>query len=161
MHTTQGKRLILINMNKRLTHNDLPLFRELIVLFAKEFDGKVMQESVLPNDEYLKRLLAKDDLHVVVALKNEKVIGGLTAYELEMYSKKGKEMYLYDLAVDEDHRRKGVARSLVDSLKEIAKYAGVSTIFVEANTEDIGAVEFYRSLGAEMEEVNHFNIHVI
>jgi aminoglycoside 3-N-acetyltransferase I len=36
-------------------------------------------------------------------------VGGLIAYELEKFERARSELYIYDLAVAEDHRRRGVA----------------------------------------------------
>lgn len=145
---------------QKLGVSDIKYFQQLIILFANVFEEKELSISDLPEEAYLKRMLEKQDFHVLVALGDDRVIGGVTGYELELYSEKKKEMYLYDLAVDEGHRKKGVGRSLITSLKEIAQKRAVSLIFVEAHAEDTGAIEFYRAIGAEMDDVRHFNIHL-
>lgn len=43
-----------------------------------------------------------------------KVVGGLVAYELEKFEQDRREIYIYDLAVLESHRRKGVATRLIE-----------------------------------------------
>jgi aminoglycoside 3-N-acetyltransferase I len=93
-----------------------------------------------------------------VALKEKQVVGGITGYELPMYLKEEKEMYLYDLAVDENYRRQGIASSLIEELKRYSKENNIKTIFVEAEEEDTGAVNFYKSLKAEELRAQHFNI---
>ena len=142
----------------KLERKDLQLAKDLFMLFDKIFQEEGQANATLPNDNYLNKLLAQTSFHVFVALSDGKVIGGLTAYELTMYMKMEKEMYLYDLGVSDDFRRKGVASKLIKELKKYARDNNISTIFVEANEEDAGAVEFYKSLGAEMENVKHFNI---
>lgn len=143
---------------KKLETDDICLVQQLLILFKKVFDAIDTDVSELPDPAYLKNILAKDGFYVLSALAENRVVGGLTAYVFDMYLKKDKEMYLYDLAVDEDYRRQGVAGSLINALREHAKKNNVSTIFVEAHIEDVGAINFYKSMNAEMEEVRHFNI---
>jgi len=145
---------------KKLGTNDVALAQELFILFKKVFNEGDIHSSDVQDDAYIKTLLEKKDFHVFVAIADDNVIGGLTAYEFPMYLKKEKEMYLYDLAVDENHRRKGAAKSLIQGLKEYAQQNDVATIFIEANIGDTEAIEFYKSINADMEEVKHFNIVV-
>lgn len=143
---------------KKLSGDDISIAQQLFILFKKVFDGEEISLSDLPDEEYINRVLAKDGFHVFVALVENKVVGGLTAYELDMYMKKDKEIYLYDLAVEQQYRRQGIARLLIASLKGYARENNISTIFVEAHDEDVEAVEFYKSLNGQMEAVSHFNI---
>jgi aminoglycoside 3-N-acetyltransferase I len=64
-------------------------------------------------------------------------------------------MYLYDLEVDESYRRQGVGRDLIEKLKDYTKQINVTTIFVEAHKEDIEAIEFYKSVNGDVEDVCH------
>ena len=84
----------------------------------------------------------------------------MTGFELPLLSKKEKEVYLYDLGVDADYRRRGIAHALVSELKVHARDNRASLVFVEAECGDTEAVHFYKSLGAEELEVIHFNIRV-
>jgi aminoglycoside 3-N-acetyltransferase I len=144
---------------KKFGPDDISLAQETFLLFKKVFDGIDITSKELPDEPYLKHLLATPTFHMWGAMADNKIVGGLTAYEFEMYLKKEKEAYLYDLAVDEKYRRQGIARALVDAAKQYAKEHGVSTLLVEAQEEDVGAVEFYHSLNAEMQKVVHFNIN--
>ena len=51
-------------------------------------------------------------------------IGGLAAYELKKFEQERSEVYIYDLAVDAAHRRKGVATALIRTLGEAARKRG-------------------------------------
>jgi aminoglycoside 3-N-acetyltransferase I len=146
---------------KKLPSDDLPTAIELFALFNKIFYHKTEGERTLPGKDYLQRLLATPEFHVFVALADGKVVGGLTAYEFPMYLKEEKEAYLYDLAVEENFRRRGIARSLIDAMREYGARNGIATLFVEAHERDTDAVGFYASLGGEMEKVEHFNIYTL
>ncbi len=85
------------------------------------------------------------------------VIGGLAAYELKKFEQKRTEVYIYDLAVANKYRRKGIATALIEKLKYIAKSRGAWVVFVQADYVDEPAVRLYTKLGVR-EEVLHFDI---
>ena len=66
-------------------------------------------------------------------------------------------IYIYDLAVDEAHRREGIATSLIQALQTIAAERGAYVIFVQADYGDDPAVALYTKLGVR-EDVMHFDI---
>jgi len=74
-----------------------------------------------------------------------------------MRTRKG--VYIYDLGVLEDHRRKGIATELVQMLKQVAKEIGAYIIFVQADKPDVAAIRLYESLG-KAEDVLNFDIVV-
>jgi aminoglycoside 3-N-acetyltransferase I len=94
-----------------------------------------------------------------VALDKNEVVGGLAAYELEKFEQDRREIYIYDLAVNEHHRRKGVATELINNLKRIAKARKAYIIYVQADKGDDPAIKLYESLGIR-EDVYHFDIPV-
>ena len=59
---------------KRLSHKEINLAKQLILLFG--FDDK---NPALPGNEYVSQMLNRDDFHVIIALENGQLIGGLTA----------------------------------------------------------------------------------
>ncbi len=67
---------------KKLSVTDVSCFENLIILFEAVFE---MKKFSMPTSEYLRELLAKENFHVFVALKEGSVIGGLTAYTLNQY----------------------------------------------------------------------------
>jgi aminoglycoside 3-N-acetyltransferase I len=144
---------------KLLTAADLPLARALLALFGDAFGEQDTYGGHPPTDAYLASLLGKPHVIVLVALDGATVVGGLVAYELEKLEQARSEIYIYDLAVSEAHRRKGVATGLIRALAPIAKARGASVIFVQADYVDPPAIRLYESLGTR-EEVLHFDIPV-
>ena len=61
----------------------------------------------------------------------------------------GGEAEMLRLAVDPEERRRGVARSLVDSGLERLRREKVQTCFLEVRMDNEGAIAFYRALGFE------------
>jgi aminoglycoside 3-N-acetyltransferase I len=144
---------------KRITSTDTEMMKALLGVFAEAFAEPQTYMGAVPGDEYLRRLLQKEYFIPLVALAEDKVIGGLVAYELEKFEQERSEIYLYDLAVKESHRRKGVATSLINELKSIARRQGAYVIFVQADHGDNAAISLYESLG-KREDVHQFDIPV-
>jgi aminoglycoside 3-N-acetyltransferase I len=144
---------------RRLGSSNVEELKGLLVVFARVFDEA---ETATPaaDDTYLTALLEKPEFHACAAWEGDEVVGGVTGYELALPSGR-KEMYIYDLAIEERHWRRGIATALIRELAAGARRRGVSVMFVEAESADAGAVRFYQSLGAEQLGVEHFNLEII
>lgn len=94
---------------------------------------------------------------MLVALAGNEVVGGLVAYQLDKFEQERSEIYIYDLAVVERWRRKGIATALIDCLRRIARERGAWVIFVQGDYGDDPALALYDKLGTR-EEVLHFDI---
>jgi aminoglycoside 3-N-acetyltransferase I len=142
---------------KQLTATDLDLMKQLLKVFGEAFSDVPTYQNAIPSDKYLTDLLNKDTFVALVALSGNEVIGGLAAYVLEKFEQDRKEIYIYDLAVAAEHRRKGIATGLIEQLKAIARQMGAYIIFVQADPPDAPAVALYEKLGTR-EEVYHYDI---
>jgi aminoglycoside 3-N-acetyltransferase I len=143
----------------QLTPADLPILRSLNELFAEAFADAAAYLAEPPSDSYLRTLLAKEHVITLVALIDQQPVGGLVAYELDKFERARRELYIYDLAVAELHRRRGIATALIERLREVAIQRGVWVIYVQADYGDDAAIALYDKLGT-CEEVMHFDIEV-
>jgi aminoglycoside 3-N-acetyltransferase I len=128
--------------------------RQLLSVFALAFES-----DYLVDDAYLDQMREHPSTLVLAAYIGEDIVGGLVACELLPIHGE-KEMYIYDIVVHPQYQRQGVGVRLIQQLKEEAKCRGVKTVFVEAESEDVGAVAFYRSIGGEEVGVHHFNFSI-
>lgn len=142
-----------------LTSRDLALMESMMTTFGKAFNEMETYTAARPSRAYLERLLASDHFIALAALKNGLVVGGIAAYELQKFEQERSEIYIYDLAVAEAHRRESIATALIQELKKIAAARGADVIFVQADIEDAPAIALYTKLGVR-EEVLHFDIAV-
>jgi len=145
---------------RRLHSVDVSLMRELNQLFAAAFNDVEVYTRAPTDDSYLCSLLGKEHVIVLVALVSGQVVGGLVAYELEKFERARSELYIYDLAVAEDYRRRGVATALIQQLRDIAASRGVWVIYVQADYGDNAAIGLYEKLGVR-EDVMHFDIPIV
>jgi aminoglycoside 3-N-acetyltransferase I len=144
---------------KLLASSDLTFARDLMKVFSVAFDQPDEYQGRLPTDEYLAGLIGRPHIIVMVALDDACVVGGLVAYVLEKLEQERSEVYIYDLAVLEEHRRRGLATGLIRSLGTVAKQRGAGVMFVQADRGDAPAIALYESLGTR-EDVHHFDIPV-
>ena len=148
-----------LNSFQQLTGMDVARLKELLRVFGEAFEDVHTYQHSVPSDEYLSRLLDKQHFIAVVAVQDRGVIGGLVAYELDKFEQERREIYIYDLAVLEGHRREGVATGLINELRNIAAERNVYVIFVQADLGDDPAIALYESLGTK-ETALHFDIAV-
>jgi aminoglycoside 3-N-acetyltransferase I len=144
---------------RRLKGTDVSLLKDLLGVFGEAFDEIDTYQRSAPSEDYLTRLLTKQHFIAVVAMNGAEVVGGLAAYELDKFEQDRREIYIYDLAVLERHRRRGVATRLIDELRKIASERNVYVIFVQADQEDGPAIALYEGLGTK-KTAYHFDIEV-
>jgi aminoglycoside 3-N-acetyltransferase I len=142
---------------RRLGPADIRQMRSLNEMFGEVFGETETYTASPPRTDYLKRLLGNPGLVVLAAVEDERVIGGLVAYELVKFEAERSEYYIYDLAVREESRRRGVATALIAETCRIAAAAGAEIVFVQADHGDDPAIALYSKLG-QREEVLHFDI---
>jgi aminoglycoside 3-N-acetyltransferase I len=147
-------------MIQRLAADDLALMDGLLTMFGEAFGEPDTYGRARPGAGYLRRLLGSDSFIALAAVRNGEVVGGLAAYELRKFEQERSEIYIYDLAVAEPCRRKGIATALIVELKKIAAQRGAYVIFVQADHGDAPAIALYTKLGAR-EDVLHFDISVV
>ena len=140
----------------RIQGNDVEQFIELIELLNEVFE----EPSKVASERQLKKLLNKPDFHAIAVFKEDKIIGGLTAYKLEQYYTDKSELYIYEIAVEKELHNQGIGKELIAYLKDYSTKNGIETIFVESHSEDKQAVKFYESTFGKGEKVDHFNFEI-
>jgi len=140
-----------------LGSTELPLMRQMLGMFGAAFEDPAAYDDARPDDAWLARLLGGESFIALAALADGAVVGGIAAYVLDKFEQARREVYLYDLAVAEPWRRRGIATVLIEELKRVAKARGAYVIFVQADLGDDPAIALYSGLGRR-EDVLHFDI---
>ncbi len=139
---------------KKLSTQDISNFVDLLNIFEQVFE---MDNFNKPDEKHLKSLLNKPDFFTLVAKHDSKVIGGLTVYILHRYYSTKPIAYIYDLGVLAEYQRKGIGQKLITYLTEYCKENGFEEAYVEAETDDTQAVNFYRTTDFSNElQATHF-----
>ena len=141
---------------RRLKSPDIAEMQAANRLFADVF-GEEGYHGPPAGREHLEKLLADEKFIALVAHVDGEMAGAIAAYELVKFEAERSEVYIYDLAVIERFRRRGVATALIEDVKSIAVDKGAWVVFVQADPPDEPAVALYDKLGTR-EEVLHFDI---
>lgn len=141
----------------RLGAGDLAQMRQLNALFGKVFEEPDTYQGNQPDDAWLQSLLRNPDFVAVAVMHEGQPVGALAAYVLPKFEQARREIYIYDLAVDDAWRRRGVAMALIAEVQRIASEIGAWVLFVQADHGDDPAIALYTKLGAR-EDVLHFDI---
>jgi len=92
------------------------------------------------------RFLEEPGSHLLVGYVGGEPAGFVSGVEVT-HPDKGTEMFLYELAVDEAHRRRGYARALVEALGALAGERGCVGMFVFVDDDNEAGRAAYRSAG--------------
>ena len=84
--------------------------------------------------------------HLCIAYEDDVPAGFVSGVETT-HPDKGTEMFLYELAVDEGHRRRGIGHALVAALAERARERGCYGMWVLTDEDNTAAVRTYESAG--------------
>lgn len=136
---------------------DCAAMERMCTMFGEAFGDTDMYTRARPSRGYLQRLLGNEHFIALAAVKDQDVVGGIAAYVLPKFEQERSEIYIYDLAVAEAHRRQGIATALIRRLQQIAAERGAYVIYVQADYGDDPAIALYTGLGVR-EDVMHFDI---
>lgn len=144
---------------RRLVPGDLAAMHGMLTVFGEAFEDVETYGRARPGPAYLERLLATETFAAFVAVRGDEVVGGVAAYELVKFEQERSELYIYDLAVAEPHRRRGLATRLIRAVQAHAAARGAWVVYVQADHGDEPAVALYTKLGSR-EDVMHFDLPV-
>jgi aminoglycoside 3-N-acetyltransferase I len=142
---------------RALTRDDVGVMRAMLSMFGDAFEEQATYTQNQPDDAYLTELLSSKAFIAVAAMAGTTVVGGLAAYLLPKFEQARSEIYIYDLAVEQAHRRQGIATAMIEELKQLAQAKGAYVIYVQADHGDAPAIALYTKLGIR-EDVLHFDI---
>ena len=126
---------------RRLEAGDEPLLAAAAGLFDRE-----------PQAALVARFLESPGHHLLLASVDEIPAGFVSGIEL-VHPDKQPEMFLYELAVDERFRRRGIGTALVQALADLARERGCRGMWVLTEPDNAAALGTYRAAGAHRDEV--------
>jgi len=94
-----------------------------------------------------RRFLADADHHLCIAYDGDEPAGFVSGVEVT-HPDKGTEMFLYELGVDERHRRRGIGGALVSALAERAAERGCYGMWVLTDRDNEAGMATYTAAGA-------------
>lgn len=125
---------------KKLNDNEVSDFRSLVEIFKNVFEN----EEPIADNEQLGQLLCKPDFMVFVVRQKNKIVGGLTVYILHRYFGTKPVAYIYDVGIIPEFQGQGLGKALMAEVCKFCKENGFEDAYVEAESDDSDAVNFYR-----------------
>jgi ribosomal protein S18 acetylase RimI-like enzyme len=98
-------------------------------------------------------LLADPRTLMLVAFDGERPVGFVLGHELPRRHGERAKLFVYEVDVVENHRRRGIASALLARLAELARERGIQTGFVLTEPGNGPANALYRSAGGATEAV--------
>ena len=123
-----------------LDKSEISDFINLIEIFQEVFETEVQ----IPDKDHLAGILANPDFLVFVIKISGNVVGGLTIYVLHRYYSTKPIAYIYDVGVKPNHQGQGLGKALIAEVCKYCKNNGFEDAYVEAESDDIDALNFYR-----------------
>ncbi|AFY99611.1 GNAT family N-acetyltransferase [Calothrix sp. PCC 6303] len=96
---------------------------------------------------FLQERFQKNDSTVLVAFDNDLIVGFTQLYPSCSSVSMKPVWILNDLFVEEAHRKKGVAKSLIRAAENFARKTGAIRIILATQTSNTAAQSLYESLG--------------
>jgi ribosomal protein S18 acetylase RimI-like enzyme len=127
---------------RRVTTVDVALAAELDAMF---------DEGVSWDTEQGQRFLAHPDTLLLVARWDGEACGFLSAYRLQRFDRRGAEVLLYEIGVEEPFQRRGVGRALVEEAKRWAAELAADELWALTEDDNVPARALYAATGGREE----------
>lgn len=89
--------------------------------------------------------LSNEHNFFIAAIERNRIVGHVIAYKLQRYDGHNSMMYVHDIDVAEDFRRKGIGRTLLKEMKRICAKESISKMFLVTNASNQAAMAYYAS----------------
>ncbi len=126
-------------------------YPRLIELFKEFSEFEKLPEKMVNSVERMTE--EKDYITGFAAVNEDGMIVGYATYFFAYYTWIGKSMYLDDLYVQQEYRGKGLGTKLIGKVIEFAKSQKCNKIKWQVSEWNKPAIEFYKSLGADISSV--------
>jgi GNAT superfamily N-acetyltransferase len=99
------------------------------------------------DDRRAKEFLADGRHHLAVAVEGESVVGFVSAVHYAHPDKRYPEMWINEVQVAPTHRRKGIARALLDRILDRARELQCTEAWVLTDRDNVPATRLYSAAG--------------
>ena len=118
-----------------------------VARFEAAFDYDVRPDET-------RRSLLDERHHLLLGYVDDRPAGFVSAVEV-FHPDKRAELFLNEIGVVEDERRRGVARALIDELKRIGRERGCAVMWVLTDEDNEAAMGLYRTTGGRLDHLPH------
>ncbi len=101
-----------------------------------------------PTERCFETFLSKPENVFIVAVDDAAPVGYAVAYLLDRIDRDQRMMFFYEIGVSESHRRRGIGRHMITSLKWVCREENALKMWVPTGRSNIAATGLYASTGA-------------
>jgi len=104
--------------------------------------------------------LLSDSIEVFVAVDESESVIGFVEFKIinnseSLVVKRKSILYMNALVVDENHRKKGIAKRLFNSIIEYGKKKSVNAVELNVWAFNRGAIDFYQEMNMEVKNIRY------
>ena len=121
-------------------------------LLAKAIESLIPEEErdgKLASQVHLRQALLNPVYYFIVCLIDATPAGYLSAFRLPNIDQDNFQVYLFEIEVGEQYRRKGIASGMIEELKRLCQADNVSHIWVGTELANTAAQRTFEKAGAE------------
>ncbi len=134
---------------RRLNAGDEVLVQLAVRKLKKETSEEVRE---ILTTEYLNKFLSCAGNYFIAALADGQPVGFALGYRLMRVDQAQDMMLFYEIVVDDEHKKKGVGKCLIDELKKICREKKIMKMWVLTNKSNRAAMGLYRKTGGIEDE---------
>ncbi|HEX8393399.1 MAG TPA: GNAT family N-acetyltransferase [Longimicrobium sp.] len=108
----------------------------------------VFDEPVHPR--WARAFLDDERHHMLVAVEGGVVVGMISAVDY-VHPDKAPQLWINEVGVATSHRRRGIARRLMDAMLEHGRTLGCTEAWLGTETDNVAARRLYESVGSKPE----------
>ena len=131
---------------KKIKKENAIQFKPILKKFLKHANNILPSEDELNG--FIERVFSENStLQYIGCFEDEKIVGivsinwGITSYKFSSF------IYCDDLFVEEEYRKRGIAKALMNEVVKMAKIDNCSSIMLGVGNEELKVQKFYKSIG--------------
>lgn len=106
---------------------------------------------------YLSVYLAQPNQHMMVAIKDDEIVGQIRALRYK-HPDKADELFIENLGVTPVSRRQGIATMLLNAMLELSQDLNCDEVWVATEASNQTARRFYESFGVEADAIAMYTL---
>jgi len=129
---------------RRLQSGDCALLASAIQLLIPEDERR----GGVAGNLHLRRALENPACYFIICIINSIPVGYLSAYSFPAVDADCSQVYLYDILVEEKHRRQGIGSRMIEELKRHCEADGADHIWLGTSLGNEAAQRTFEGTGA-------------
>jgi ribosomal protein S18 acetylase RimI-like enzyme len=132
---------------RRLQESDYLVLASAIRLLVPLVSDESINNQII-DESFLKQALGDKNCYYILCLDDSTPVGYLSAFRFPAVETADFQIYLYDIAVDERFRRRGLGARMIEELKRHCREDKVNYVWVGTSLDNEAAQRTFEKTGA-------------